>query len=594
MELGSHRHLRIHPTTPAQPKCLARTHHTPHQQKKPSKGSATACHASRRELLSSASLCGTVSLLLPPNLLLPQRSLALEETSQRPGFQDRVSEFTLSNGLHFIVLSRREAPTVSCHLYADVGAFDEEDGRTGLAHLLEHQAFKGTRRVGGKDWKREGPLLDAQDEVFYALRDAKARYKADGSSAAAAQVKRLQEQLAQLQVQADELVIPNAYGALLQKEGAVGLNASTSQDQTRYFCSLPSNKLELWFALESERFRAPVYRGLYAEKKVIAEERRLRVDDAPLGKYVVWVWKLAQKYWAGWKEPYANTASSPSLQAPQPLMVSANSQQQQQMPGQRGYFSSPSVQATPLMPVSPPTPTVVLPSSHANSSTTISSFVTSSTASRSEASSIGRSLQNAEGLPRPAGWESLGRDERTLRDAAAAGPLTLMGYYRPPMPSREGTLLQVACELLSGSRTSRLVTQLVLPQRLVSASAIASYPGEKHAGLTLATGVPREGSSPEECEKLLKEQLEQLASSAPSQAELRRVQAAQRMSLLGSVQVNAAMASLLTSYHVLTGSWRGLLDELEFVSSASPEDVRMVAERTFHPDNVFVGLVSRK
>jgi predicted Zn-dependent peptidase len=63
-----------------------------------------------------------------------------------------------------------------------------------------------------------------------------------------------------LQVAADELVVPNAFGALLQSAGGVGLNAATSQDSTRYFVSLPSNKLELWFALESQRFQVPVFR----------------------------------------------------------------------------------------------------------------------------------------------------------------------------------------------------------------------------------------------------------------------------------------------------------------------------------------------
>jgi predicted Zn-dependent peptidase len=55
-------------------------------------------------------------------------------------------------------------------------------------------------------------------------------------------------------------VVPNAFGALLQSAGGVGLNAATSQDSTRYFVSLPSNKLELWFALESQRFQVPVFR----------------------------------------------------------------------------------------------------------------------------------------------------------------------------------------------------------------------------------------------------------------------------------------------------------------------------------------------
>ncbi len=62
------------------------------------------------------------------------------------------------------------------------------------------------------------------------------------------------------QATADAYTVPNAFGALLQQQGGVGLNATTSHDCTRYFVSLPSNKLELWFALEAERFQWPVFR----------------------------------------------------------------------------------------------------------------------------------------------------------------------------------------------------------------------------------------------------------------------------------------------------------------------------------------------
>jgi predicted Zn-dependent peptidase len=61
--------------------------------------------------------------------------------------------------------------------------------------------------------------------------------------------------LQRLIAKAEELVEPNAFGALLQRSGAVGLNASTSHDATKYFMSLPANKLEMWFALEAERFQ---------------------------------------------------------------------------------------------------------------------------------------------------------------------------------------------------------------------------------------------------------------------------------------------------------------------------------------------------
>ncbi|KAK3243945.1 mitochondrial thiamine pyrophosphate transporter [Cymbomonas tetramitiformis] len=189
---------------------------------------------------------------------------------------DRVSEFTLPNGLHFIVLKRDVAPIVSCHTYADVGAADEPDGATGLAHLLEHMAFKGTQQIGAVDYSKEVAFLNAEDEEFYAAREALAlgnMRAADGHFA----------QLSKIQAEAAELQVPNAFGALYRRQGGVGLNASTNQDATNYYISLPSNKLELWMAMESERWRAPVFRQLYSEK----EERKLVVDNAPLGRFSV-------------------------------------------------------------------------------------------------------------------------------------------------------------------------------------------------------------------------------------------------------------------------------------------------------------------
>jgi predicted Zn-dependent peptidase len=114
--------------------------------------------------------------------------------------------------------------------------------------------------------------------VFYALRDAKkAERKWD--------VDQLSKKFANLQAMAAQLSIPNEYGALLSRQGGVGLNAQTSQDETEYFVSLPANKLELWMALESGRFIAPVFRELYSEKEVVKEERRLRVENTPFGKF---------------------------------------------------------------------------------------------------------------------------------------------------------------------------------------------------------------------------------------------------------------------------------------------------------------------
>ena len=79
--------------------------------------------------------------------------------------------------------------------------------------------------------------------------------------------------------------MPNEYGLIFKQAGGVQLNASTSYDETQYHVSLPSNRAELWFAMEAERFCRPVFRELHSERRVILEERRQRVDSSVTGRF---------------------------------------------------------------------------------------------------------------------------------------------------------------------------------------------------------------------------------------------------------------------------------------------------------------------
>lgn len=133
----------------------------------------------RRQLLLSAAALAPLGATAPAFAAVAAPAptwspLIIASPRDEIGFERAVTEFTLSNGLHFIVLRRAAAPVVSCHTLADVGAFDEDPGQTGLAHLLEHMAFKGTQRIGTRDYVAEAPLLAAADEAFYALREAQA------------------------------------------------------------------------------------------------------------------------------------------------------------------------------------------------------------------------------------------------------------------------------------------------------------------------------------------------------------------------------------------------------------------------------------
>ena len=215
---------------------------------------------------------------------IPETALALQksQSSIQPYLEqviNRLTEFRLDNGLKFIVLERHQAPVVSFLTYADVGGIDEPDGQTGVAHFLEHLAFKGTKRIGTTDYKAEAPLLQKLEQLDNQIKTAK-------TSGKKAEIARLETEFKAMEGQALKLVKQNEMGQIVEQAGGVGLNANTSSEATRYFYSFPSNKLELWMSLESDRFLDPVFREFYKEKEVILEERRLRVENSPIGQMV--------------------------------------------------------------------------------------------------------------------------------------------------------------------------------------------------------------------------------------------------------------------------------------------------------------------
>ena len=224
------------------------------------------------------------SVLLGLNLDL---SGALAEA---PSLADRVIEHRLGNGMTVLMVERHQTPVVSINLTFGVGGMNEQVGQTGLAHLYEHMAFKGTRTVGTKDYETERAVLEELHRVGAELE----QYQGGESGAAApgsgsprgqpdARLEALQQRFKELQDKAGEYVLGNEMALLYQRHGAVGLNASTGKDITRYVINLPANRLPLWAALEADRMAHPVLREFYKERGVVMEERRLRTDDSPTG-----------------------------------------------------------------------------------------------------------------------------------------------------------------------------------------------------------------------------------------------------------------------------------------------------------------------
>src|SRR3989442_5925532 len=202
------------------------------------------------------------------------------EAQSITNLESRVTRHTLKNGLQFLMLERHTSPTISCHVFFNVGSVNDPAGQSGVAHMYEHMAFKGTSTVGTKNASSELPLMKEQDQVAAMISSELDK----GEKSDRQRIAFLETKMKELEKQQDQFIVDNEFSEYLERNGAVGLNAETGRDATDYYVSLPANKIELWASLESDRMVNTVLRQFYKERSVVLEERRLRIDNQPFGK----------------------------------------------------------------------------------------------------------------------------------------------------------------------------------------------------------------------------------------------------------------------------------------------------------------------
>ncbi|OKH17856.1 M16 family metallopeptidase [[Limnothrix rosea] IAM M-220] len=460
---------------------------------------------------------------------------------------ERITEFTLDNGLQFIVLEDNDAPVVSFVTYADVGGVDEPEGKTGVAHFLEHLAFKGSTNLGTTDYEAEKVLLDQLDVVFADLQAAQAA----GNEQAIAE---LEAKFTALQAEANEYVVQNAFGQVVESAGGVGLNAATAADYTQYFYSFPSNKLELWMALESDRFLDPVFREFYKEKDVILEERRQRTDNSPIGQMVeafldtAFVTHPYRRPVIGYNEDIRNLTRQDVRDffvehyAPDNLTIAivgdVDPEQVQMMA--KAYFGRfpkgvKSVDA--VMPMEPPQ-----------------------------------------------------TETREVTLELPTQPWYLEGYHAPAVTDPDFVVYDIISSILSDGRTSRLYKSLVQEEQVaLNAQGFGGFPGDKYPNLMLFYALTAPGKTVDDVAVVLGRELEKLKTELVDEKELERVKTQARAGLLRSLDSNMGMARLLVSYEVTTGDWRNLFQRLDQIAAVTAEDIQRVAQETFVPENRTIG-----
>ncbi len=464
-------------------------------------------------------------------------------------FEKTVTQHKLANGMTFIIVERHQVPTVSFHLYADVGSVDEETGRSGLAHLFEHMAFKGTSTIGTRNYALERVALAKVDRAYAALQQE--RWK--GKKADPKRLEQLEAAFQQAQEQAQQYVIPSEFDEAIETNGGVGLNASTFEDSTQYYFSFPSNKLELWFSLESARFLDPVLREFYKERDVVMEERRFRIESQPIGKLVEEFLSVA--YLA---HPYGRSG----------IGWSTDLENLTRKNGEdffRRYYTPRHLTAVIVGDVNP------------------------KEAIRLAELYFGRIPAGPKTEPLWTEEPPQSGERRTVIHAEFQ-PVLVIGYHKPSINDPDDAVFDAVQNILAGGRTSRLYRSLVQEKKLaVAAGGFPGFPGEKYPNLFIFYSIAAAGKTNEENEKSMLEEIEKLKRELITEEELSRVKQQARAELIQRLSSNSGLAGELATYQVLTGDWRNLFRDLEAINKVTREDVQRVANTYFTERNRTVG-----
>jgi len=466
-------------------------------------------------------------------------------------FEKRITVKRLPNGLTLVICERPEAPVFSFFTLVDAGSAQDPMRSTGLAHMFEHMAFKGTDKIGTTDYAAEKPALEKVESAY-------ADYIAERDKT----VGRDEAKLTQLEkawkdaiAEADKFVVSNAFGKIVEQNGGEDMNAFTAYDETAYHYSFPENRLELWAYLESERFLHPVLREFYKERNVVIEERRMRTDSSPFGRLLEQFTEEAfaahpyHRPTIGWISDL-NTFSATDAQrffdkyyvpANMVVAVAGDINAAQAMPMLEKYFGR-----LPARPQPDETTTTEPP-------------------------------QNSE-------------RKVTLKDRSQ--PIYIEGYHRPDYRDKDNAVFDAISDLMSEGRTSRLYRSLVRDKKIASFSqGITGYPGTKYPHLFAFLAVPLPGHKPQEMADAIHAEIDRLKKEDISDDELKMIKTRSKANLIRGLADNEGLATQLATYQTRYGDWRELFKSVDRIDQVTKADIRRVANEVFVDTNRTVGVI---
>ncbi len=476
-----------------------------------------------------------------------------------------VEEVVLDNGMTLLLLPRPGDPNVAAGWVAKVGSVHERPGITGVAHLFEHMMFKGTAAIGTRNIEQDLQIIAELDEVKAALRveeaallEAQRLGRIDDAGDPAHRTEghqALMDRFEALLAQQEELLIPEDFSRTYSGQGASGMNAGTSYDFTLYFVNVPANKLELWFWMESDRLLNPVFREFYAERDVVHEERRLRTDSTPTGKFEE---QFNSLFWQS--SPY----SWPVIGWPSDL---------------EGITRAEALEFFDLY-YAPNNLTAAL----------VGDFDPDEAKALAERY-FGRLSRGDRPPPQPRTREMPQLSEKRMHAYAETNPQVVVRYHSVPDGHVDEPALVVLGQLLNG-RTGRFYRALVEDQG-VATRASGGQSGFKFEGMFELRGTAAEGHTPEEVEQALYAEMERLKTEPVDERELQKVKNQNAASNFRQLQGNFFLMYSMLMREAYRG-WETLNTDPPLYDAVTADDILRVAGTYFEPENRTVAIYYRE
>ncbi len=476
-----------------------------------------------------------------------------------------VVEKTLLNGFRLLLVERHDDPTVAAGWVAHVGSANERPGITGIAHLFEHMMFKGTPTLGTKDYAKDLEIIASQEKVREQMRKEEAKLRQAyrrGESDDLLKLENKTEPLKELEKQFNELItrqrnilVKNEFDLVYTTAGASGMNAFTTTDLTGYFITVPANKLELWMWMESERLWHPVFREFYAERDVVFEERRMRTESTPLGKFVesfeAMVWE-SHPY--GW----------PTVGWPSDILAISKAQADEFY----GLYYAPQ------------NITLIL----------VGDFKIAQATGLVE-KYFSRIPRGKAEPPDVVTLEVKQVAEKRMYAEAETNPQVELCWHTVPFGHRDSYALNILSQILS-THTGRFYKGLVLGSKV--ATEVSGYPNHrKWAGLFNVSGEAKEGHTPEEVEQGVYAELEKLKRDTVPPEELQKVK--NNFAASEYRRLSSNMSILMHLIHNDgVGDWREINEAGPKHQAVTAEDIKRVANRYFTKENRNVAIYTRK